>query len=148
MAKGGTEMRQLTKIVLIMGLVWLVSAPARAQSDADRAAVKQVITEQIAAFRQDDAATAYSYAAPSIKMMFPSPDRFMEMVRTGYGAVYRPQSFDFGPLDKADGQLVQPVRLVGPDGQPMVALYVMEQQEDGAWKIAGVYMLKGSGETA
>lgn len=141
-------MRQLTKVILIMGLVLLVSVPARAQSDADRAAIKQVITSQIAAFRQDDAATAYSFAAPSIKMMFPSPEVFMEMVRTGYGAVYRPQSFDFGPLDMADGQIVQPVRLIGPDGRPMVALYVMEQQEGGEWKIAGVYMLKGSGETA
>ncbi len=141
-------MRQLTKVIVILGLVLLVSTPVRAQSDADRAAIKQVITSQIAAFRQDDAAMAYSYAAPSIRMMFPSPEVFMEMVRTGYGAVYRPQSFDFGPLDKSDGQLVQPVRLVGPQGQPMVALYVMEQQPSGEWKIAGVYMLKGTGETA
>lgn len=141
-------MRQLSKVVLIMGLVLFVSAAARAQSDADRAAIKQVIASQIMAFRQDDAAAAYSYAAPSIRMMFPSPEVFMEMVRAGYGAVYRPQSFDFGPLDTSDGQLVQPVRLVGPDGQPMVALYVMEQQPGGEWKIAGVYMLKGTGETA
>ena len=81
-------------------------------------------------------------------MMFPSPEVFMEMVRTGYGAVYRPQAFDFGPLDKADGKWVQPVRLIGPDGRPMVALYIMEQQADGEWKIAGVHMLKGRGETA
>ncbi len=123
-------------------------APARAQSDADRTAIQNVIASQIKAFRTDNAATAYSYAAPNIKAIFPTPDTFMEMVRSGYRSVYRPQSFDFGPLDFTDGQWVQPVRLVGPDGKPMVALYMMEQQPDGAWKIAGIYMLRGRGETA
>lgn len=141
-------MRQLAKVVLIMGVVLLVSATARAQSDADRAAIKQVISGQIQAFRQDDAAAAYAHAAPNIKAMFPTAETFMRMVRNGYGAVYRPQSFDFGPLDHSDGKWVQPVRLIGPDGAPKVALYVMQRQADGTWKIAGVYMLEGRGESA
>ena len=124
-----------------------VAGPVRAQSDADRAAIQQVIASQINAFRQDDAASAYSFAAPNVKAVFPTPEIFMEMVRTGYGAVYRPQAFDFGPLDSADGQWVQPVKLIGPDGTPLVAIYVMEQQPGGEWKIAGVYMLRGKGKT-
>lgn len=128
-------------------LAWL-AGPAVAQTEADRTAVQGVITSQIEAFRADNAASAYSHAAPNVKAMFPSPDVFMEMVRIGYSAVYRPQSFEFGPLDQADGKWVQPVRLIGPDGQPKVALYVMEQQADGSWKIAGVHLLKGRGAAA
>lgn len=135
-------------ILVVMMAVLLAAAPARAGSEDAASRIHAVIASQIEAFQRDDAASAYFHAAPGIQKLFPNPEVFMEMVRTGYGAVYRPQSFDFGPLDTADGQIVQPVRLIGPDGRPMVALYVMEQQEGGEWKIAGVYMLKGAGETA
>lgn len=137
------------RLVLALFLLFAAAAgPVRAQDSADAAAIQLVIASQIKAFRQDDAASAYSYAAPNVKALFPTPEIFMEMVRTGYGAVYRPQAFDFGPLDSADGQWVQPVKLIGPDGSPLVAIYIMEKQPSGDWKIAGVYMLKGVGETA
>lgn len=137
------------RLVLALFMVLAaVAGPVRAQSGEDTAAIQLVIASQIRAFRQDDAASAYSYAAPNVKALFPTPEIFMEMVRTGYGAVYRPQAFDFGPLDSADGQWVQPVKLIGPDGSPLVAIYIMEKQPGGDWKIAGVYMLKGVGETA
>ena len=137
---------RFTFVIILLAAAF--AGPVRAQSAADRTAIQSVISSQIEAFRHDDAAAAYSFAAPSIRQLFPTPEVFLEMVRAGYRSVYRPQSFDFGPLDRADGQWVQPVRLVGPDGVPMVALYVMEQQPGGAWKVAGVYMLRGKGEAA
>jgi hypothetical protein len=36
---------------------------------------------------------------------------------------------------------------VGPDGQAVIALYVMERQPDGSWRINGVYLLQVPGET-
>ena len=36
-----------------------------------------------------------------------------------------------------EGSTIQPLRLVMPDGSVLVALYTMERQRDGSWRIAG-----------
>ena len=129
-------------------MILAVSVSAKAKSDADRTAIKNVISGQIDAFRRDDANSAYSFAAPSIQRLFPSPEVFMNMVRSGYSVVYRPQSYEFGLLDFARGKWLQPVSLIGPRGRPMDAIYVMEQQPGGEWKIACVFLMKSQGESA
>jgi hypothetical protein len=124
----------------LLVLVPLLAGPADAEDAAvapeDRAAIRAVIEGQIEAFRRDDGAAAFSYAAPVIRERFATPDNFMEMVRTGYRPVYRPREIAFGALEMRDGRLVQRVLLVGPDGVATAALYVMERQPDGSWKIA------------
>jgi Domain of unknown function (DUF4864) len=40
-----------------------------------------------------------------------------------------------------DGQLTQPVLLVGPEGDFVVALYAMQRQRDGDWKILGCSLI-------
>ena len=59
------------------------------------------------------------------------------MVRTSYQAVYRPRKVEFRDLAPETGRLVQRVLLVGPDGVPVVAVYLMQQQPDGTWRIDG-----------
>ena len=66
-------MRVLVVLLTIIGF----SAPAAAFGDGDRAAVQNVIEQQIQAFLRDDGATAYSFAAPTIKQMYPTVDAFM-----------------------------------------------------------------------
>lgn len=131
---------------MIAGLLLLLAgfAPAAAQAPAagDRGAIEQVIRDQMAAFRADDAAAAFAFASPSIQAMFGTPERFLAMVRRGYAPVYRPRSVEFRELAPRDGALVQRVLVVGPDGVPEVALYVMEQQPDGRWRIAGCFLTK------
>ena len=56
-------MRVLLVLLVILGF----SAPAAAFSDGDRAAVQGIIEQQLQAFLRDDGATAYSFAAPTIK---------------------------------------------------------------------------------
>jgi hypothetical protein len=111
-----------------------VAAPA---SDTDRAAIQTMIGNQIEAFRHDDGRVAYSFASPVIQSIFPSPDAFMAMVTHGYPMVYRPQSVTFGPLLDTSLGPVQKAFITGPDGQAYVALYPMQRQPDGTWKING-----------
>lgn len=129
--------------VLLMVLLPLSAGRAIAQSDADRQAFEKIISAQIEAFRADDGARAYGYAAPMIRQIFPTPETFMAMVRQGYPMVYRPQSFRFGPAgpDQA-GRPTQRVEIVGPDGVNYEAVYTMEQQPDGTWQINGCYIMK------
>ena len=126
-----------------LALLALMLAPARAD---DAATARLIIERQINAFLADDMATAYSFDAPSIKRMYPDESRFFEMVRRGYQPVYRPGNFAFGRVKIApDGSgLVQEVLIQGPDGQDWTALYSLERQPDGSFKINGVQMIKAA----
>lgn len=123
-------------------LFCILASPVAAQAPEDRAAIERVIREQIAAFRADDAAAAFAFAAPSIQAIFGTPDNFLAMVRRGYAPVYRPRSVEFRELGRRDGAPVQRVLVIGPDGVPEVAHYVMERQPDGSWRIAGCFLAR------
>jgi hypothetical protein len=122
-------------------LLCLFAVPALAETGAaDREEIRRVIERQLAAIRRDDGAAAFALASPNIRRMFGDPDTFMAMVRNGYQPVYRPREVQFRQLvDTPDGP-VQQVLLVGPDNVPVVALYVMERQPDGGWRINGCYL--------
>jgi hypothetical protein len=134
------------RTVLAVLLVSLVSMiPARAQSvgqvqgnTADSTAFAAVIEGQIAAFARDDADAAFALASPDIRRAFMTAERFMQMVRSGFQPVYRPRAYSFGDPAMIEGTPVQPVQVIGPDGRGVVALYRMERQSDGSWRIAGV----------
>lgn len=129
----------------LAALFVLFIAPLRAESLSaeDEAAFRSVISQQIEAFRADDGARAYGFAAPMIKQIFPNPDVFMNMVRKGYQPVYRPQSFSFGAAGfSASGRPIQKVTVVGPDGITYEAIYTMEQQPDGSWQINGCAIVR------
>lgn len=133
------------RAILALGL--LLGAQAAAQdlppgvTAEDRTAIQGVIRRQLDAFQADDAAGAYAMAAPNIKKMFPTPDGFLAMVQRGYLPVYRPKSSDFSELALRDGELVQEVELVGPDGRPVLALYTMQKDPGGVWVIAGCALI-------
>jgi len=137
-------MRVLLVLFALMGF----SGQAAAFSDADRAAVQGTIHQQLQAFLRDDGATAYSFAAPSIKQMYPTEESFMAMVRQGYPQVYRPRSYEFGELKEEPGYLEQTVDIVDAAGGFWTALYTLRQDADGTWKITGCYILKKPGEVA
>jgi hypothetical protein len=122
---------------------------AQAVSEADRSQFQSIITGQIEAFRADDGARAYSYAAPMIKQIFPTPETFMGMVKQGYPQVYRPQSFTFGKAElSASGRPTQRVTIVGPDGVIYEAMYTMERQPDGTWQINGCAIVRAPDASA
>lgn len=125
------------KLPLLALLVLLTAPGAHAQTDADRGAIQGIISQQLEAFQHDDATAAFSFASPMIQHMFGSPENFMAMVGRGYPPVYRPRQKTFGPLETTNGELIQKVELVGPDGRSYTALYTMEQQPDATWKING-----------
>jgi hypothetical protein len=127
-------------LFLLAALLVGLAAPARAADNV--AAAQGVIRSQVEAFSRDDAAAAYSYAAPAIQEVFPQADIFMSMVRNLYAPVYRHKSFDFGEARVADGTIAQRVHIVDADGIPWEALYTLELQPDGSVKITGCVLLK------
>jgi Domain of unknown function (DUF4864) len=126
--------------VLFTALLIGLAAPACAANDV--ATAQGIITSQVEAFGRDDAATAYSYAAPGIQGMFPQPDIFLSMVQRNYAPVYRHKSFEFGEARAADGRIAQRVNIIDADGEAWEALYTLEQQPDGSLKIIGCVLIK------
>ena len=107
---------------------------------------QSIIAQQLEAFRADDGARAYSYAAPNIRRMFPTPEMFMSMVKQSYMPVYRARSYRFGEtVTDPLGQPAQRVTITGPDGKTYEALYSMERQADGTWRINGCTLLQAPG---
>jgi Domain of unknown function (DUF4864) len=128
----------LAAFVIMAGLVSAGRAEEPGNLAAtDRDAIQSVISRQMQAFRRDDAAGAFGFAAPTIQSMFGDADHFMTVVRQDYQPVYRPRSVAFGQVIEAHGKAIQKVEVVGPDGRPRLALYTMERQADGSWRIAG-----------
>jgi len=141
---------------LLLLLLLAIAVPAGAQKPmpaseigiADRAAIQKIISDQIAAFRRDDGDSAFGFAAPGIQRMFGNPENFMAMVRGGYQPVYRPRAFTFRDLVIVDENLIQVVAVTGPDGKRVTALYPMELQPDGSWRIAGCQLIEPEDESA
>src|SRR5690348_3645230 len=129
-------------VFLAVALLLWAMVPARSEDDAvssgDRAAIHEVITQQMAAFARDDGAAAFAFASPGIQKQFASSDHFMSMVRRAYPAVYRPRSVSFGAVRRVESSTVQEVDLIGPDGKGARAFYIMERESDGTWRINGV----------
>jgi len=144
-------MHRLAGLVLVLlAFVGPVSAqePARDVAAADRAAIRTVIEAQLAAFRRDDGAAAFGFASPTIQSIFQTPEIFMQMVKGGYRAVYRPQTVEFRDLVRVEGELHQLVWILGPDGVPVIAAYAMQRQGDGRWLINGCQLLTPPDQSA
>ncbi len=112
-------------------------AEAAPADPATMQAIRGIISDQMAAFRRDDATAAFNDASPFIQGRFQRPDIFLEMVKSGYAPVYRPQQVEFRDLVPAADGLDQRVFVLGPDGRAYLAHYLMQRQPDGGWKING-----------
>jgi hypothetical protein len=127
-------MRLLLVPALVLGL--LAGGPAEAR-EADAAAIRGVIEDQIDAFRREDLARAYAHASPGIQGKFRDPATFATMVERGYPMIWRPERYEIGPLEDGPRGPVQTVVFVDGAGEVWEADYAM-REVDGRWRIAGV----------
>lgn len=139
--------RVLAGLLFAATLAGLLPAASAADpvSAADSQAVRAVVEAQLAAFAEDDAPRAFSYAAPSIRAMFGSPEGFMAMVRGSYPVVYRPSAVVFLHPAWVQGRLVQGVHLTDAAGALWLAVYSLERQPDNAWRISGCTVQPSAG---
>lgn len=143
-----TFARVLAAAVAAVILAVALPFAARAAEPGDVASGRSAVEGQISAFRRDDAAAAFAFASPTIRSLFGDPERFLEMVKRGYAPVYRPRGFKFGPVrDTADG-FEQDVDVQDEHGVDWDAVYSLERQPDGSWKISGCRLVKRPGESA
>lgn len=121
----------------------LASLPLAA-TESRGPAIKEVIQGQIEAFLAEDLATAFSFASPGIKGMFRTPERFAEMVQSGYPMVWRPSEVRYLELrPHPPGGMVQRIMIIDEAGRLHLLDYLMIETSEG-WQIAGVQLLRGA----
>ncbi len=129
---------RLVALILCLSLSVAARAGDAPVGPADTSAIRAIISDQLGAFLRDDGAGAFADASPTIQRVFRDADTFMAMVRTGYQSVYRARGVEFRDLGMMEKRLIQQVYMTGPDGIPVLALYEMQRQPDGTWRINGV----------
>jgi hypothetical protein len=132
----------------LLALLFLgVSSAASADdvSAADAAAIRAVVEQQLDAFARDDARRAFALATNAIRARFGTAQAFMAMVRDDYPVVYRPRRVDFDKPVVIEGEIMQPVRMIDGDGAAWMALYPMQRQSNGTWRINGCQLARMAG---
>lgn len=129
----------MKRLILASVLALGLGGPSLAQM-AENPAIEETIQSQIEAFKVDDFATAFTFAAPNIRMFFGTPDRFGTMVRQGYPMVWRPSDVQFLGLREEGGRLFQRVQVRDAQGGLHQLDYSMIETADG-WQINGVQLV-------
>jgi Domain of unknown function (DUF4864) len=113
-----------------------LALPASAQEEP----IRNTIQSQIEAFQADDFARAFTFASPTIKGMFGTPENFGMMVKQGYPMVYRPAEVQMMELREVAGNLWQRVRITDQAGAGWYLDYMMVETAEG-WQINAVQIL-------
>ena len=133
----------LVSMLCALGTAWPI-APSTAAEPAVRAAdwkaIRAVIAQQRSALLAGDAGKAFGYASPGIKAQFGDAPTFLAMVRAGYPALLTARYVEFLEGAVIDGTVIQPLRLIDSDNTVRVALYTMERQQNGIWRISGCHI--------
>lgn len=128
---------------LLACLFMALAFPAVAQE----ASIQSTITAQLDAIRRDDFTAAFTYASPTIKRVFGTPENFGRMVREGYPMVYRPGAVKMLELREVAGGLWQRVMITVAGGRTHMLDYQMVEMPEG-WQINAVQLLKAEGAGA
>lgn len=132
----------------LAALLLSVSALSSPLSTQEVKKVREVVKAQLAAFAADDAAKAFSYAAPNVHSSIVSAEQFMAMVRGQYAVVYRPASVAFMQPDRDGNVVVQPVQMSDAEGVAWLAVYTLQRQKNKQWRITGCFVQNTSGRMA
>lgn len=123
-------------------------ARAAALGAEEEKAIRAIVKGQLDAFAADDARRAFSFAAPAIREMFTTPDKFMAMVRSSYPMIHRPGSIAFMKPERIGELVIQRLQVVDLRGDHWLAVYSLEQQKDKTWRIAGCQVVESRSRTA
>ncbi|WP_146590062.1 DUF4864 domain-containing protein [Puniceibacterium confluentis] len=134
-------------IVAVLTVLSLVTTAWAQEPVARNPEIESTIQRQIDAFKADDLATAFSFAAPSIQGMFRTPDVFGMMVKRGYPMVWRPGDVRFTELRDEGSEMAQRVLIRDQEGRSHLLEYRLID-EGGQWRISGVQLLPQPGVAA
>ena len=142
--------RRLGLMLIALGLLGLTAWVVRplfqaAKNEADRQAIHQVIQSQLDALKADDADRVFELANPAMRARFRTSANFMAMIKAEYEAIYRPRAVFFQDVLVKGELAVQRLLVVDSNNRAVAATYLLQRQQDGAWRIGGCRLAVGEG---
>ncbi|GLS85478.1 hypothetical protein GCM10010873_04510 [Cypionkella aquatica] len=128
------------RLYLYGAVLAAIALPAAAQE----APIQQTIASQLEAFNAEDVPKAWTYASPTIKGIFGTPDQFGVMVQKLYPMVWRHDAVRMLELRTVAGNLWQRVMITDAGGRTYLLDYMMIETADG-WQINAVQLLPQQG---
>ena len=130
----------MKRLLALSSLLFALAAPVCSHADDtittdDEIAIRQAVESQLKAFAQDDAAKAFELATEDTRTRAGTPDNFLRLIREHFNPIYRFTSVIFSRPEMVDGLPVQLVRVADNDGKVWLALFSMQHEADGSWKI-------------
>ncbi len=113
---------------------------------SDRKRIAEAVIEQLKAFENNDAETAYNLAAPLARSEYGSADNFLNNLGDIYSLITTSTIERLDGLDTGSGDPRQRMLLTSPSGRLWMAYFTMQKQSDGAWKILGFMIEDAPGQ--
>lgn len=139
----------IRRAAMMLFLLAVIAAPwshGRALAEeidaTDAQAIREAVQLQLNAFSQDNAAAAFELATTSVRTLFGDADSLLQVIKRHYPPVYRHRDAVFSMPEIVSGHALQLVRLTDTDNLVWVAIYVMQQETDGSWRIDGCKLVK------
>lgn len=135
--------RWLVTAGLLIGLCgpWTHAAAIDAITTADAIAIREAVATQLVALSNDDASGAFALTSEGKRQLIGTPDNFLRMMKEEYNPLYRHLGTIFSQPEVVDGDAVQVVRVTDGAGKVWLAMFWMQQEDDGTWKIDGCHLL-------
>ena len=137
--------RFLVKASLLASLCapwWTTAAAIDGITTADAIAIHKVVQSQLDALSNDDAVGAFELTTPEKRLLIGSPDNFMRMIKEEYIPIYRYQRVIFSSPEVINGDAIQVVRVTDGYSKVWVAVFWMQEGDDGAWRVDGCQLLE------
>ena len=109
-------------------------------SENDKAAIRQIIEQQLQALQTNDAEIVLSLMSPSIQGKF-EPRDFMAMVQNKYHAIIKPRSIMFRGFTLVNNFPALISMIMDQRGELIQVIFVVQHQQDYSWRIHGYELL-------
>lgn len=121
---------------------WNANAMAEAVNAADAKSIQAVVQSQLIALANDDADRAFALTTVSTRAIIGNADNFLQMIKEEFAPIYHNRRAIFSPAEIIEGDMLQVVRITDDENHVWVAIYRMERDEDGYWKIDDCRLLE------
>lgn len=103
-----------------------------------------MIAEQLKAFRERDAARAFSVMSEDSKAQYRDPSHFMTMMRYTHQPLTAHLSYAFAQKIQVGDALIQYVDMTNKDGSVVTVMVRLVKSADAHWTIDGYTILEAS----
>lgn len=141
-------MRRLIVMATLFAMVVMpfstVQSMAASVPPDDVASIQQAIRGQLHALAEDDAESAFELITPSIRSQMGTPENFLRIIKEEYSPIYRHLVVIFSAPQALGDAIIQIVRLTDRESRVWLAIYNMQRDMTGNWKIDGCQLMETS----